>query len=142
MSKMERLLGPLPGDLLMRVQDRYGGLLRAVARSPYGCEVVRLLHLGLGRLLAAAAGAAGLDEGLDAVDISRLMMEKFFSSIMEVERAGEGEWTFSFDRCPYGLEGEEDREICYAVMNLEHELVRGLGGALTILERIPEGASR
>ncbi len=142
MSKMEILLGPVPDDLLMNVMNRYGGLLKTLARSPHACDVVRLVHLWLGKLTAAAAGVTGIYDGRDAVEISRLMMDKFFSSIMEVERAGEREWTFSFSKCPYGIEGEEDHELCHAVMNLEHEIVRGLGGTLDILERIPEGASR
>lgn len=38
--------------------------------------------------------------------------------------------------------GSEDRELCHAVMSFEEKLVRSLGGQLTILERIPEGAAR
>ena len=42
----------------------------------------------------------------------------------------------------YDLADEEDTELCYAVMNFEEELVRALGGKLTIPERIPEGAPK
>jgi hypothetical protein len=142
MAKMEMLFSILPGGMVMDIQNRYGNLLKLTSRGPLGCQVVKNLHATLGRLLGKGAKAAHLDEGRDAVDLSTQVMKKFFGPIMTVEKEGDGEFIFSFSECPYALADEQDTELCHAVMNFELELVRALGGKLTILDRIPEGASK
>jgi hypothetical protein len=142
MAKMEMLFSFLPSGMVMDIQNYYGNLLKLTSRHPLGCQVVKNLHAMLGRFLGMSARAAHLDEGRDAVDLSSRTMKKFFEPIMTVEKEGDGELVFSFIECPYALADEQDTELCYAVMNFEIELVRALGGKLTILERIPEGAPR
>jgi hypothetical protein len=142
MAKMEMLFSFLPNGMLMDIQNYYGNLLKLTSRHPLGCQMVKSLHAMLGRFLGMSAKAAHLDEGRDAVDLSAQTMKKFFEPIMTVEKEGEGELIFSFMECPYALADKVDTELCYAVMNFEEELVRALGGKLTILERIPEGAPR
>lgn len=142
MAKMEMLFSFLPGGMVMDIQNYYGNLLKLTSRHPLGCQVVKNLHAALGRFLGMSAKAAHLDEGRDAVDLSTQTMKKFFGPIMTVEKEGDGELVFSFIECPYALSEEKDVELCHAVMNFELELVKALGGKLTILERIPEGAPR
>jgi hypothetical protein len=142
MAKMEMLFSFLPSGMMMDVQNYYGNLLKLTSRHPLGCQVVKNLHALLGRFLGMSAKAAHLDEGRDAVELSTQTMKKFFEPIMTVEKEGDGEVIFSFSECPYALADEQDTELCYAVMNFEEELVRSLGGKLTILERIPEGATK
>jgi hypothetical protein len=142
MAKMEMLFSVLPSGLVMDVQNHYGNLLKLTTRHPLGCQVVKNVHALLGRFLGMSAKVAHLDEGRDAVELSAQTMKKFFSPIMTVEKEGNGEMIFTFSECPYCLADEKDRELCYAVMNFEEELVRSLGGKLNILERIPEGAPK
>lgn len=142
MANMEMLLSVLPSGMVMDIQNRYGNLLKLTSRNSVGCQVVKNVHAMLGRFLGKGARAARLDEGRNAVDLSTQVMKKFFEPIMTVEKEGDGELIFSFSECPYALADEQDTELCYAVMNFEEELVRALGGKLTILERIPEGAPR
>jgi hypothetical protein len=68
-------------------------------------------------------------------------MEKFFLPIFDSNGEESGSWTFTLRECPYRLTRGEYGPLCHAIMNLEQQLVRELGGELRIETRIAEGAS-
>jgi hypothetical protein len=146
MTSFERLLRHVPDDALMRAERLYGAALERTASHPVGRVVVRVAHRAAAKGLGKVARATGFTGDLPPVAVAKKTMTKFFLPILDEDwpapRGSSEPWTFEFTSCPYGLTAKSDGRLCHAIMNLEEELVRQLGGELVIEERIAEGASR
>ncbi|MHB8875703.1 MAG: hypothetical protein ACYC8T_18615 [Myxococcaceae bacterium] len=143
MSKLRALYERIPAGALMSAERLYGWALKRVADHFVGHRLVSAAHGGAGKALGVVATRAGLRQGEDAVSAARLTMETYFAPILTAGEDGkDGDWSFEFTRCPYGLTGSAEGPLCHAIMRLEEGLVRELGGELIIEERIAEGAER
>lgn len=141
--KVEDLCSLLPRSAIVRLMEAEGPALRTAANHKLGHLVLRrVTHGGFGRLGAWAARAAGLIEGRRPVELSLSVLRYFFEPLLEVAKVTEMEASFYLSRCPYGWRDAGDLPLCDAVMELERELVHGIGGRLVIEERIPAGARK
>ncbi len=138
MAKLDRLFGRLPSGALLSAERVYGRALRVLGDHPIGHQVIAESHRQMGRAIAAFARATKLTSDVNAVEAAKKTMEKFFSPLLDVVAESEDAFTFTFSRCPYSLENGET-PLCHAIMNLEEELVRELGGSLEIEKRIADG---
>ena len=144
-SALDRLFRLLPDGALAAAERVYGALLLRVADHGPGRFLVAAGHRLLARGLGRVAGVTGLSGELPPVELAHRTMKKFFLPILDEPEARpspeDTSWTFSFKACPYGLAGGgADRDMCHAIMNLEEELMRQVGGELVIEQRIAEGA--
>jgi len=120
-----------------------GPLLKRFANHRPGRFFIRRFsHGGLGRIGVRLARAARLLEGRGTVELALFVLWYFFEPFMEELTVTEEEAIFFLNRCPYGWRTGKDAALCDAVMQLERELVAGIGGTLIIEETIPEGAPK
>lgn len=140
MSGLGRIYDRLTDDFFMIALGRYGRVMTAVENTSPGRALIDSVHHATGRASASLVKAAKLDEGYSATEIGREFIEKFFGEITSVVSEKEGEFEFTFDRCPYGFSGAEHSELCRAAMKFEEQFIENLDGRLIIEERIPDGA--
>jgi len=141
MAAIDRLLDLLPDPILMRVERAYGATLARLADHRAGHRGVEAAHRLLGKAIGVIARSPAVAGGRGPEQVARRTMEKFFLPILEPLPAAAGGYAFEFTRCPYGL-GPGTGALCHAIMNLEEEIVRSMGGELIIEARIAEGAPR
>jgi len=143
MFRVEDLCALLPRGTISGIMNIEGPALRRWADNGPGRFVVKhVSHGGLGRAGIGLARIAGLLQGRQPVELSLSVLRYFFESYLEEIRETPEEAVFMLNRCPYGWKGEADMLLCDAVMQLERELVSGLGGVLVIEETIPRGAQK
>ena len=143
MLTIEEICSLWPKRTISTLMALEGPVLRRVADNRPGLFLVRRVsHGGLGRSSIRLARAAGLLEGRSPVELSMSVLRYFFEPFLEEVRVSESVALFFLTRCPYGWREGGDARLCDAVMELERELVAGLGGTLIIEETIPEGASK
>ena len=141
--RIEDLCSLLPRGTISGLMALEGPLLRRFANHTLGRFFIRRVsHGGLGRLGAGLARTARLLEGRSPVELALFVLWYFFEPFMEEVRVSDEEAVFFLNRCPYGWRTGEDAPLCDAVMQLERELVAGMGGTLIIEETIPEGAPK
>ena len=141
--RIEDLCALLPRSTISGLMALEGPLLRRLANhGPGRFFVSHVSHGGLGRLGAGLARTARLLEGRSPVELALFVLWYFFEPFMEEVRVSDEEAVFFLNRCPYGWRTGEDAPLCDAVMQLERELVAGMGGTLIIEETIPEGAPK
>ncbi len=120
-----------------------GPILRLVADHRTGHFFLRhFSHGGLGQVLLSVARSLGLLKDRRPVELSLSVMRYFFEPFLEVEKEHREEAVIHLRSCPYGFGGKGDILLCDAVMQLERNLVDGIGGTLFIEETIPEGAPK
>lgn len=81
---------------------------------------------------------------MSAIDIAYEWLKPsiFFRCPMEIGEVNEKCVVIYRPECTVGFCKKEQRKICRASMNMDMEIVRRLGGKLTVTETILEGASR
>ena len=143
MVRIEDLCTRVPRGTLTGIMALEGPLLRRLADHPPGRFLVRhVTHGGLGRVAIRAARAAGLLRGRNPIDLALFVLRHFFADLLEEERVTGEDAAFFLVRCPYGWRTPADAPLCDAVMQLERELVAGMGASLVIEETIPAGAPK
>ncbi len=143
MNQVEYICTRFPRGTLSGIMAMEGPFLRRVANHRVGRLVVRhLTHGGLGRVAIRAARLTGLLEGRNPIELALFVLRYFFAGFLEEETVTDQEAVFYLSRCPYGWRTASDAPLCDAVMQLERELVAGMGASLTIEETIPGGAPK
>lgn len=143
MPGIEDIYRRFPRGTLDRIMKIEGPVLKAIADNRTGRFIVRkVTHGGLGRVGIQFARMTGLLEGRAPIALAMGMLRYFFEPILEEVSADESKAVFALTSCPYGWSPEGDEAICDAVMDLERELVSGMGATLVIEERIPQGAPK
>ena len=143
MVRVEDLCSLLPKQTLAGLMALEGPVLRKWADNGPGRFLLRhVTHGGLGRLSVGIARATGLLNGRRPVELSLSVLRYYFAPFLEEVHVTEEEAVFFLTRCPYGWCDGKDARLCDAVMQLERELVAGLGGELVIQETIPQGAPK
>lgn len=132
-----RYKSPFPAG----IGDRIGGFQKRFSNNPLSRWLVR--HV-ITRFLATALvrfELFGISKGRDAAEIalSWQKLAAFFKVETVIERAGPDEVVLVHPHCTMGYSDAKHLPLCDASMNLDHELVRRLGGELTILHRRLEG---
>ena len=143
MLKVEDFCTRLPRGTIAGIMAFEGPVLRRLANHRIGYFMVRhFTHGGLGRIAVLLARLAHLLEGRNPIDVSIFILRHFFEAFLEEARMTDEEAVFFLTRCPYGLRTQKDIQLCDAVMQLERELVTGIGASLIIEETIPKGAHK
>jgi hypothetical protein len=142
MDRIDRVFALLPDRTLMRAEAAYGAFLKRAANHRIGRVLVRISHRALARVTGRVLRLTRATEGQAPAKVAKRTMEKFFLPILEPLREDDASFSFEFHECPYGLKNGAEPELCHAIMNLEEELMKELGGRLVIEERIAEGAPR
>jgi hypothetical protein len=52
----------------------------------------------------------------------------------------DGAFELEMDRCPYGFDSEDDKDVCDACMDLDRIYMQHLRGRFEIVDRIPHGS--
>lgn len=102
---------------------------------------------GLQRAVAAVAFRLPVLGGKPATELADLRRQWFdflarFGIYPRIDSEDARDLYWSVEECPYGLISPAERGLCDALMDLDRQYVELLGGEMTILERIPEGARR
>ncbi len=143
MLRVERLFPLLPSDSIAGLMSLQGPALRRWANNRPGRYLIRnLTHGGLGRLSVKLGRSAGLLQRRRPVELAMAILRYYFAPYLEETEIGDDEAVFYLKRCPYGWRSGEDIPLCDAVMQLEREMVAGIGGHLIIEETIPSGAAK
>ncbi len=114
-------------------------------KLPFGEKIVRSFSGGFGKLMyytpVAGAKRQTSIEGIEKtlMDISRL--SGFNLEIIEDTKSPDS-FEFYVYECPYNYIREDKSGVCDAVMDMDRELFRKVGGELTIQEYISRGADK
>jgi hypothetical protein len=143
MLKVEDLCTTLPRGTIAGLMAIEGPVLKRLANHRIGYFMIRnFTHGGLARMGVRFARLAHLLQGCDPVELSLFVLRYFFEPFLEEVTVTDEEAVFFLTRCPYGWSTGDHVLLCDAVMQLERELVAGIGASLLIHETIPEGAPK
>lgn len=140
---IEDLCTRLPRGTIARIMAAEGPVLKKCADHRIGYFIIRnVTHGGLARAGIRLARLAHLLEGRNPVEVSLFVLRYFFEPFLEEATVTDEEAHFFLTRCPYGWSTRDHLALCDAVMQLERDLVSGIGASLVIHETIPEGAPK
>lgn len=143
MIRVEDLCSLLPRGTIAELMALEGPVLRKCADHGPGRFLIRnFTHGGVGRLSVGIARKTGLLKGRRPVELALSVLRYFFEPFLEEVLVTEEAAVFFLNQCPYGWRVRGDERLCNAVMQLERELVSGIGGELVIEETIPQGATK
>ena len=147
-QKMERLLADYDrthDEALRRVMLSFGKRLRKM-NNPVGRFLVANVSTRLMAALIVNLKLFGVEKKdgmtVEEIALNWLKPSVFFRIPGEVGEVTEDRVEYLRPECTVGFSDPEDCKICRASMNMDMEIIRRLGGKLTVTETILEGAPK
>lgn len=147
-ERMKRLLDEYDGghdERLRKVMFFFGNRLKKM-NNPVGRFVVSSITTRLMAYLIVKYKLFGVekedDMTLEEIALNWLKPSLFFRIPGEVGEVTEDRIEYLRPECTVGFDDPKFCKICRASMNMDREIIRRLGGRLTVTETILEGAPR
>ena len=147
-EKLEAALAEFDGrhdEFIRRFSRFVGRVQRTTAGNPVGRWILtnvttRIVAWAVVKYKLLEMGKPSSGSAVDiALEWQKLAL--FFRVPVEIESAEDDRVVIIHNECSVGFRPGEER-ICRASMNMDHEIVRRLGGKLTTTETITSGAKR
>lgn len=128
---------------LKRTRHALGRLILRIGGNPVSRFIIANFTTRILAWLVVRFGALGMEKGGDAMEITynwqKLAM--FLQIPVHIEEANPDRVMMVHRECTMGFEASPRADkVCRATMNMDHRIIRRLGGKITVLHTISGGA--
>lgn len=126
-----------------RIRLAIGRFLSRIGRNPLGRFIIANFTTRLAAYLIVRFRILGIEKGGDMIDVAYQWhkLGTFLKVPAEVESATPDRVVITHSECTMGFT-TRDAKVCRASMNMDREIIRQLGGKLTVEQTIAAGAPK